>query len=217
MKLRILRISLLAALPLIAWPKWDETLFLKINGARHPALDAVSTLASGAIYAPQIFYVYGLGYGYYAKQPALKTLGTIGLSVTLADIAANQLIKSLVHRQRPKFTVEGAQGGYSEGFNEDFFPSEKYSFPSQSASLAASEVVILSRAFPKYDKYYPLLILMNGWSKIYEGAHYPLDILAGTALGAGVAYAALFAFDRVDLRIESGKFGIPLLAFRKTF
>lgn len=72
----------------------------------------------------------------------------------------------------------------------NFFSPEQftgYGFPSGHATLAATCVAVLYyQVAPKYRKYLLLIVFMVGISRMYLGAHLPLDIVGGWALGAAV-------------------------------
>ena len=67
----------------------------------------------------------------------------------------------------------------------------------------------------------PLAVLV-GYSRIYNGVHYPSDVLAGAALGAGYAVASLWLFDSVWMLVGRRWFPLwfarqpSLLAFKST-
>ena len=105
-------------------------------------------------------------------------LGSISMLVTFGFTWA---LKFLIHRPRP-FSVA-----------TDILPlvnllSEKpsgFSFPSGQTSLAfAATTVLLANTNNKYFKTLIfLLALLIGYSRVYEGVCYPLDVLAGAGLG----------------------------------
>ena len=63
-------------------------------------------------------------------------------------------------------------------------------FPSNHASNAAALVtfLMLAKVSPKANVWLALFALAVGWSRIYIGMHYPLDIIAGFIVGASLAY-----------------------------
>jgi membrane-associated phospholipid phosphatase len=67
-----------------------------------------------------------------------------------------------------------------------------YSFPSNHAVVAASAAVALLIVHRRLGVVAVVLTVAIGLSRVYIGAHYPHDVLAGFVLGAGVAVAGLF-------------------------
>jgi undecaprenyl-diphosphatase len=62
-------------------------------------------------------------------------------------------------------------------------------FPSGHASTSFAAATVLSFARPRWAPAFYLLALAIGFSRVYVGVHYPLDIVGGAVLGIGVATA----------------------------
>jgi undecaprenyl-diphosphatase len=65
------------------------------------------------------------------------------------------------------------------------------SFPSGHTSSSFACAWVLSRLAPRLTVPLFALAALIGFSRIYVGVHYPLDVLAGAALGILVAIALL--------------------------
>ena len=63
------------------------------------------------------------------------------------------------------------------------------SFPSGHAATSFAAATMLSFARPRWAPAFYLLALAIGFSRVYVGVHYPLDIVGGAALGVAVAIA----------------------------
>lgn len=121
-----------------------------------------------------------ISYYFYKKQHlnALTVLLLVG-----GSIVTNTIFKLIFHRIRPDLWV-------------DLIPETGFSFPSGhamlSTSLLASIVIIL------WNKPYKWLILciatilavIVGVSRLYIGAHYPSDIIAGWCVVLSLTFAA---------------------------
>jgi undecaprenyl-diphosphatase len=70
------------------------------------------------------------------------------------------------------------------------------SLPSGHASTSFACATMLAVAAPRLALYFLLLAAAIAASRVYVGAHYPLDVLAGAALGVAIA-AALTALRRL--------------------
>jgi undecaprenyl-diphosphatase len=112
------------------------------------------------------------------------------IAVALAEFASTAL-KAIVGRSRPFVR-------YPEP--EVLVPRpHDSSLPSGHASTSFAAATILSFAFPKAAPGFLVFAAAVAFSRVYVGVHYPLDVLAGAALGALVAIA-LLRLVRVRLR-----------------
>ena len=100
------------------------------------------------------------------------------IAVALADFVVAAL-KAIVDRPRP-FTR------YAEPKVLVPRPHDA-SFPSGHAAASFAAATILSLAFPKAAPVFLVLAAAVVYSRVYVGVHYPLDVIAGAALGALVA------------------------------
>jgi undecaprenyl-diphosphatase len=102
--------------------------------------------------------------------------------VLLADVlgeAASFGLKRLVDRQRPPLQAPGPHPLVR------LPPSP--SFPSGHATTSFACALVLAAAVPRFK--WPLVALaaLIAFSRVYNGVHYPLDIVGGAALGAVTA------------------------------
>jgi len=124
--------------------------------------------------------------------------GTIGLPWLLAGAAVDQatrvmvavvlaalsagLVKQLAARKRPDLPLLVR-------------PLRSTSFPSGHAASAAAAACALLIVAPKFAPAWIAMALVMAASRVYVGAHYPSDVLAGAGLGVlvGLAPIALIA------------------------
>jgi undecaprenyl-diphosphatase len=64
-----------------------------------------------------------------------------------------------------------------------------HSFPSGHATTSFACATVLACAVPRLSVPFVLLAAAVAWSRVYVGVHYPLDVLAGTALGVAIGLA----------------------------
>lgn len=171
-------------------PHWllelDTKLVLAINGAHDPLLDFIFYWASNKwtwipFYA-WILYILYKNYGkkviYFLPVIAAMTAATDQLSTLLKNTTLRfrpchePAIQDLIH------LVNNACGG-------------KYGFVSSHAANTMALAVFISLVLPVKYKNLRLELLafvfINGYSRMYMGAHYPLDILCGWTLGFIIA------------------------------
>ena len=100
------------------------------------------------------------------------------LAVAVADWSATGL-KALIDRPRPPLR-------YPEPKPLVALPHDA-SFPSGHAATSFAAATMLSFAAPRLSPFLFLLAAAIGFSRVYVGVHYPLDVIGGAALGVAVA------------------------------
>lgn len=166
----------------------DEQIFLFLNGKHNSFLDPIMYWASNEYFwIPLYFLIFLLllsrykGYGWYV-------MACIVLLIASSDQLSSNLIKNLVCRPRPSHNpalagqVHLSQAG----------PGGQYGFVSSHASNSFALLVFLCLILPK--EYRPFKYILIGWalllcySRIYNGVHYPGDVLGGILLGTALAF-----------------------------
>jgi undecaprenyl-diphosphatase len=107
-----------------------------------------------------------------------------GWAITLAVLLAaalTQPFKRLCRRRRPSAAI----GGFSALCRDP----DAFSFPSGHTSGAAAVAIVLAGQVG-LGPMFCFLALGIGVSRVYLGAHYPLDVTAGAALGTLAGLAA---------------------------
>lgn len=167
--------------------EWDKTVFLFLNNTHTPFWDHFMWIYTGRLtWAPLIVALLFVLYRKNWKEATLVVVA-LALTITLCDQFASTLCKPYFARfrpaQDPDFSplvqiVNGYRGG-------------RYGFISSHAANSFGAVVLLALIFR--NKVFAvagiLWAVVNCYSRIYLGVHYPGDILAGTI--AGIAFAWL--------------------------
>lgn len=171
----------------------DRDIFLWINGMHNDFFDFIMFwISSKILWIPlYLFFVYILFRIY--KKSFWRPLLVVILSVVLADLASVHLFKEVFLRPRPchepeleglVHLVKGQCGG-------------AYGFVSSHAAnmfaIAGSLFFYIQKRFPK--SIFALLIwaAIIGYSRIYLGVHYPLDVFGGALLGLLISLMITFA------------------------
>ena len=171
--------------PLAALGSADRWLLLKINRDwTAPSLDAVMPVITDIHKVP--WFIHGVGPALLAlwlwkgRKHALKVLVVAALAMGAGDLLAHRVIKPWVARPRPERAGEPvimrapANGAYS--------------FPSNHAVNMGAAAAALSVAYPGGAFAFAGAAALVAYSRVYVGAHYPGDVLAGLLLGAGIGW-----------------------------
>jgi undecaprenyl-diphosphatase len=109
-------------------------------------------------------------------------------SAALLALALSQPLKRICCRPRPRTAADGGRGAPVRA-HEDGDP-DAFSFPSGHTAVAFAIAVALAGESAGLGPLVLGLAAGIGVSRVYLGAHYPLDVAAGALLGCGAGWAA---------------------------
>ena len=115
---------------------------------------------------------------------ALITLAALGLTSFVTD-----LLKDVFGRARPPYGDDPVHAVVD-------IPTSA-SFPSGHASTAFAAAVALAVLVPRWRRPALAVAMLVGFSRVYLGVHYALDVLAGALLGAAIGYVVACAGQRL--------------------
>lgn len=180
----------------------DTELFLYLNGMHNAFFDPIMYWASDKLFwIPFYLVIIYLLIREYKKQSAYILI-SIGILITLCDQIASHLIKTTVQRLRPSHEplLEGLIHLSKAG------PGGQYGFVSSHSANAFGLATFLILLLPK--KYNPLKWILGFWavlvaySRIYNGVHYPTDVIVAALIGMVLAYLVFKIYSKVKLKYE---------------
>jgi membrane-associated phospholipid phosphatase len=105
------------------------------------------------------------------------------VTLILTDQISSSLLKEWVGRVRPCFDLEGPVSLVEPMISQSHSPS----FPSGHATNSVGGAFVLALTLRRWWWSGLILAGLISFSRIYVGVHYPLDVLCGILLGAGIA------------------------------
>lgn len=171
----------------------DRDLFTWVVEHRAPPFDwlfvAFSAIGQAAIVWIALAPVLAL----WARKPVVFTTLVTAATVWTADLIT-VVLKAVFDRERPYEVVPAADPLLRWDVSS--------SLPSGHAATSAAGAFILAYLIGRGGLWLALLAVAIGFSRVYIGVHYPLDVLLGVAIGLAVAVAAAVLVRR--LRPTSG-------------
>ena len=140
-----------------------------------------------------------------AREARSATAMAMALAVPVAVVVAyvaNDIVKSIFHEARPcQVITSPATIQACPGVGD-------WSFPSNHSAVAAASAAAIWLISRRLGIIAALAALVMGFARIWVGAHYPHDVVAGFVVGAAVAVPVMLAARRyappLVVRLESG-------------
>lgn len=162
----------------------DTKLFLFLNGFHNPFFDVIMYGFSDKLIWIPMYLLLAFWLVWRYQMQGVIMLIMAGLVIVFCDQTASHLIKSLVHRLRPSH--EAALAGLIHISRAG--PGGLYGFVSSHAAnsfgLASFFYFMFEQKF-RLLKYWILIwAVLVSYSRIYNGVHYPGDVIGGAVIGA---------------------------------
>lgn len=174
----------------------DNLLFLTVNNS-HSGLVLNELMIWMTLYGREIvwiiiiimFFVFG---GWLGKKIAV----IIGLSILVLTFLV-PVIKNLIERPRPLVP------------QVDFLlaADKEYAFPSGHATIVAAGVAVVLALYRGSARRTLISVILSieaalvCISRVYVGAHYPLDVIGGILLGIGVSFIFVGSIKSIEMNI----------------
>jgi undecaprenyl-diphosphatase len=177
----------------------DAQLFAKWNSVEGgAALDALARLAADSMLGIVLGLVALVALLVVRRdRRAVQLAVAVALSVGITDLAVGKGLKPAFQRPRPCHVwpettrLRGTQCGGLFGF-----PSN------HAANNAAIVAALAGQVARPWVIAYAALVAFIAWSRVYVGAHFPGDVLAGLLFGAFVGWATRRTVIRISLRLQ---------------
>lgn len=161
---------------------WEWDYLRKLQQKRTPSSTQFNRFISDAsdpvaLAIPATFLLKGL----ISKNELDKKRGFYFAGSFASNVAITYLLKKSINRKRP---------GESDPNFTVLTSASSRSFPSGHTSEAFAMATSLSLAFKKWYVIAPAYTFASlvGYSRMYLGAHYPSDVIAGAIVGSGAAW-----------------------------
>jgi undecaprenyl-diphosphatase len=122
--------------------------------------------------------------------------------VPLKLIVEKGVVKQLVERERPGTTICGYDASDPSAFDDSCgnfrgdVPLDGLSFVSGHAIIAWGVAALLWTVLPGRWRWVPVVIAsLNAVARVYLGAHNPLDVVGGGAIGVAIAAVLVLGID----------------------
>lgn len=161
---------------------WDRTLFRQVAARDWPGAEAVLPRLSRGANHGLLWFGAAAGLAVLGGKPGRRAAMRGVGSLALASAVVNTVGKRSVRRARPVLDTVPV----IRRLNRQPFTT---SFPSGHAASAAAFAAGVVLEDPRWAVAIVPLAASVAFSRVYTGAHYPSDVLAGAAIGAGAALA----------------------------
>lgn len=163
--------------------KIDTEFFLFINGKHNAFFDVIMYWASDKLFWIPFYAVLLIFLIKIYKKFSVYILLAISIIITLSDQIASGLIKNTVMRLRPSHEpsliplIHLSKAG----------PGGMYGFVSSHSANAFGLITFLFFLLPSKYKWLKIILLfwalLVSYSRIYNGVHYPSDVIGGAMVG----------------------------------
>lgn len=180
---------------------FDQTLFQFINrdlsnsffDILFPAItDLHKTIGFKLVFVPLLL----VGLLYLYRMRGLFIIIGLAFSLSLAD-KIGSMGKNFWHRARPFQNIELDVIQRSGAGH--------FSFPSNHAANMFCMAFFLLYFFPKQKWIFFTIAILVSFSRIYNGVHYPIDVLAGGALGSFIGILGAEVTKQIIAKYEHSK------------
>lgn len=168
----------------------DVTLFQLINrGSQNSFFDWLMPFMTNLNNFTYVLIALGLWILFRERKAGFFFLVFLGLTLAVTDQFSSHLLKDWIGRVRPCAVLQNVH------LLTDCNAS--YSFPSSHAVNIFAAAFFLSQPFRRFSPLIYGIAALVGYSRVYIGIHYPLDVVGGAGFGLLIAWPMRWVKDRV--------------------
>ena len=162
---------------------WERTAFDWVDGHRSPLLGGVLTTLSTLSEWGFIWFVLLAALFITGDGAQRKLVLQILVALFIGSICVIYPLWHLLPRERPFMVLPGVHALS--------IPIHTPSFPSGHVKTAWLLTVVLGHYRPRFAPGLVLVASLISYARMYDGLHWPLDVLAGAGLGVGLGLLLL--------------------------
>lgn len=183
-------------------PGWEQSIFHAINGLPDWLEQPMWVFQlAGLLLVPLVVAVIAAAFKQWWLAIALVVF------IPLKLLVEKGVVKQLVERERPGTTICGYDAADPEAFDVSCgqfrgdVPLEGLSFVSGHAIIAWGVAALLWVVLPGRWRWVPVgIAALNAIARVYLGAHNPLDVVGGGAIGVAIAALLILAIELIQRR-----------------
>jgi undecaprenyl-diphosphatase len=183
-------------------PGWEQSIFHAINDLPDWLEQPMWVFQlAGLLLVPLVVAVIAAAFKQWWLAIALVVF------IPLKLLVEKGVVKQLVERERPGTTICGYDAADPEAFDVSCgqfrgdVPLEGLSFVSGHAIIAWGVAALLWTVLPGRWRWVPVgIAALNAIARVYLGAHNPLDVVGGGAIGVAIAALLILAVDLIRRR-----------------
>ena len=175
--------------------QFDQTILLAIQATNRPWMDNFSRIVSRLAASPW-FWGALVGLGFLVSFRVMKrAFWPLVVALALELVVVESLIKPFVQRSRPFWVLPTVRT------IDPVFTS--FSFPSGHAAATSAAAWVLGFYFPKLRLLLVVGVILVAASRVYNGDHWPSDVLAGLVIGSFFGWLTLRILAMIASRREN--------------
>lgn len=198
--MKLLKVNIIIFFLFIPWQLFSQNIDIELLRAINTPYELQSDKFFRFVSNSDLYIVAGIPVamgtaGLIKKDESLVRNACVTAGATLVNMGITAILKYSINRDRPYIT-------YPDIMQKTDVVSSTASFPSGHTSTAFATATSVSLEYPKWYVIVPLFGWAGtvGYSRMHLGVHYPSDVLAGAAIGAGSAWLTHFVNKKLILK-----------------